>query len=253
VNGARCFSGEREFPEQGEELWERIPEAFEDVENPIIQSHNVNIQYCSGMTFDGELIWGADGMQNRLAGMNKVTFEMENEIELNFSPSGLTFVDGVLWCGNARTNNLHAFDLDGNELDVVETDLAVIGLAYDGNGHLLVNSRTDSRIHVFNIENSEEIALMNQLPGFEQDNSWDIEWVEEHNFGQLWGIGEHGVHQAYVDENWFNIYANQFLANRQFCPKDSDDVQIRYIYGSIPKIISVSLSKQGQNQNLKVS
>ncbi len=196
------FSNERGAPEEGQEIWERLPGAFRGSAGSIIETHLVNIQYTQGMTFDGELVWGADIVQNRLAGMNKITFEMENEIELDFRPAGLTFIDGVLWCGNGNTNNVHLFDLEGNEIEVREFGTTLIGLAYDNNGHVLINSTFDNRIHVLDIDAWEEIALINQLPGWEQDNSWEIEWIDEHRGGQLYGIGQNGVHQAYVDEGW---------------------------------------------------
>ena len=113
---------------------------------------------------DTKLLYVADTGNNRIAVLDTTSGEEGRRISPNYDggeqhevddasistfisgedfglelPSGLEFHDGLLWLSDNGTGRIHAFDLEGNEVDWLDTELpsgCLMGIAFDEGGNL---------------------------------------------------------------------------------------------------------------------
>ncbi|MCF7810493.1 T9SS type A sorting domain-containing protein, partial [bacterium] len=178
----------------------------------ILASYNVPFTHTYGMCFDGERIWGVSTSENRLFALNPVNEEIVRSYNLNFSPYSLTFDGEHLWISD-HFGNIYLFNLEGNLIETVHTELGYIwGLAYDWNGHVLANAYSRRLIYVISVENYREIASFGIMDRLENIDNRALhccmEWVPDHIDGSLWIlIGEWLTQHFYamqlsVDDDW---------------------------------------------------
>ncbi len=140
----------------------------------------------SHLAFDRESDWLyiADTGNNRIAVLDTTTGEVGGRISPNYDgavqnhveeaqiwtliegadfglerPSGLELVDGLLWITDNATGTIYAFDLDGNLVDYLETELGegcLMGLAFGDDDHLwLVDAAAEQVLHIRPVEEAE--------------------------------------------------------------------------------------------------
>jgi len=76
-------------------------------------------------------------------------FEME-------APTGIELLDGVLYVADAATANLHAFDLEGNEIDRAWTGIT------DGDGLQGITARNSNELYMVNAKSNEVLQLLGE-------------------------------------------------------------------------------------------
>ncbi|MFT7621589.1 MAG: hypothetical protein ACI9WU_000753 [Myxococcota bacterium] len=66
------------------------------------------------------------------------------------APAGLELHDGMIWVTDSVTSRVHAFDMDGQQVDWMDTYLdagSLQGLAFDDAGHMFLTDAVRSRIY----------------------------------------------------------------------------------------------------------
>ena len=140
--------------------------------------------------------------------------------EIHNSPMAMTFDGEMLWIGQWNDNRVVQYDLEGNQVGTINLEFSQInGLAADDEGHILMNSRDDNRIHVIDIDDERQVAAFEYRAAMGNADIWNICWVPEHRDGQLWGLANGRVYQVFVDDDW-NVEAVQDFAwnsDQQYC------------------------------------
>ncbi len=119
---------------------------------------------------------------------------------------GLFYLEGVLFTGGWDNNpwTIYRFDTECNALETWDSP---INLNHNFIGsddvHLFTYQRQSGEIHVFNLDDLEEVAVIDYSELLDNpDEVWDFEWVNAHPDGQLWLGGDGIATQCYVDEDW---------------------------------------------------
>jgi len=174
-----------------------------DSKGDLIDEFEVPIMVTTGMTSDGNLIWGCDAQLRRVVGISKNTHEYVRHFAVELAPIGIAFDGENLWIGGG-SRTVSIYNLNGDRID--QFDVAsdgIVGMASDQREYVFIKTDWDNRIHVHRIDNYEEVAVINQMPGFLNNRSvGSIAWVPDHLGGELWGLDNDTLYQASVDERW---------------------------------------------------
>ncbi|NQU05945.1 MAG: S8 family serine peptidase, partial [Calditrichaeota bacterium] len=173
-------------------------------DNPgdVLDTYEVPYAAWTGLAWDGDYMWGLGYNDNIMIACDPDNGDIIHEIEMRGNPLAMTFDGELLWTGGWSGDMISFWDLDGNYVDEAQMPFnQIAGMAFDHNGHVLMNSRTDGRIHVMSTEDLEQVAVFDFTEAM-SDQIWAIEWVPDHFNGQFWGIDTENIYQAYVDEDW---------------------------------------------------
>lgn len=170
----------------------------------ILETFDVPIASVTGMTCDGELIWGLSFEERRIIALDPEEGEIVSNFQLNFSPLGLGFDGANLWIGNWDNDIVISMNRDGEILDDFNPDIGNInGITFDESNHMLLNSEDRNTIFVYDLDNFEEIATIEYQGAMGNGgNIWSIGWVPEHLDGKLWGNTQGRAFQVSIDNEW---------------------------------------------------
>ncbi|MBT3231444.1 MAG: T9SS type A sorting domain-containing protein [Calditrichaeota bacterium] len=183
-------------------------ELLREFESPLIN--------VGGMCFDGELLWGGDYGNNRIAAVTLEGEEILNFVSNN-NPLSMTFDGEIIWASNWSTAEIYTYDLEGERIDQFNVGFnSISGMASDRDQYVFMNCNNDQRIHVISIEDREEVTTFAYRAAMGNQDVWGIEWVPDHPEGQLWGNAQRHVYQAYVDEEWNVEAVSDFAWNTVF-------------------------------------
>ncbi|NQU06452.1 MAG: choice-of-anchor D domain-containing protein, partial [Calditrichaeota bacterium] len=183
---------------------------------------------CSGLAWDGELMWGVGTELGKLYALDTETGETVHDYRINSMSIYLAFDGEKLWSLSLNMEEmwyLVAYDLDGSilhELPFIPNENEISGFSADRNNHILVSGPDGMEIAVFDIDSllaggePNPIGMIDisggggeGFPGRDGGLSGigNFTWVPEHPDGQLWvnynmGEGGYGVVQFYVAEDW---------------------------------------------------
>ncbi|MCF7811749.1 hypothetical protein K9N50_12265, partial [bacterium] len=178
----------------------------------ILAEYEVPIRSHTGLAWDGELVWGISYEEGRLVALDPDNGEVVVNNRIHNEPLAMAFDGELLWIGHFEDNTIQRYDLNGEQVDNIQVNYWwIYGLTFDNNGHLLLNAGDDGRIHVYNIENMQEITEFAHRQAMGNRDIWGIAWVDEHEGGQLWGETENRMYQTNVDDDW-NVEAVQNFA-----------------------------------------
>ncbi len=184
-----------------------------DEPGTILHQFDSPLLYTTGMTFDGELMWGSAYEQGTITSVSSLDFSTVSDFHVHRTPVGLAFDGEFLWVGRWGYTIIYIYDLEGELIEEFDSELRPISMTADDDGNMLILNGLDDRIHMINIESREEVRVFNQNTGFEHDATiGGIEWVPEHPDGQLWGLSSSNVYQAYVDEEYQTYPVQNFEA-----------------------------------------
>ncbi|MCF7811460.1 choice-of-anchor D domain-containing protein, partial [bacterium] len=202
-----------------------------DASGDQVRTLRIPYNYCSGLAWDGNLMWGiyspGEYGYGYLYAMNLETGDAEQELEINGSPYFLAYDGELLWTVVIDPEYgqcyLDAYDSNQNRVHHIYLfeGLEVQGLAADRDGHLLFMSNQEPLIIVFNTDDVIEggeygpvamIDLMGgggaSVPGRDEENFFgNLTWVPEHYDGHLW-VNTHmeqeiyGAVQFNINEQW---------------------------------------------------
>ena len=173
----------------------------------ILREYEVPYDRTFGLAWDEghNWIWGINPGPTRLFAIDPVNGEVTAEINVGRVMAGMFCLDGVIYIGGWRNNpnSIYRYDTDGNELEALESpvDLSDVYIASDG-VFLFTNHVGDGVIHVFSLDNLEEVATIDYGAAIDNAQIWAIEWVSVHPQGQLWLCGQDHIYQCRVDRNW---------------------------------------------------
>ncbi len=181
----------------------------------ILDQFQIPILNVSGMASDGELVYAVSYQQDRLIALDKENGEIVLNTGIHGNPLAMTWDGGNLWIG--QWNNSFIFLYDGNGDLIEQFNMpfgSICGMGSDRDEYIYMLSRIDMRIHVINIENRQEAALIDPLAGFNNEgNVWGVDWVPDHPEGQLWGLRNGRMFQVFVDEEWNAQPVQNFACN----------------------------------------
>ncbi len=174
----------------------------------ILAEHRIQWDMTIGLAWDDDNGW-MWGLRHRDPGRVFAYDPEEGEIVVDFpgrrEVGGMFYLDGVLYIGGYgdNPNDIFRYDIDGNELERWDSprDLDECFIASDGE-NLLISCNPQRAVSVYDLENLEEIARIDFREAVNNDNTWSIEWVNDHPDGQLWISGRERLYQCFVDENW---------------------------------------------------
>jgi len=170
----------------------------DDIEN-LIQEYEIPYDGVRGLAWDdhNNLLWAIIldtwTIIPRLIAFNPETSEIEFDIQIDDYYTGMFFLDGILHAGGEAREIIFRIDTDGNLIRALETpvDMQNNPIATDG-----------ENIRVFNLLELEEVAAINVQDIVQPGCIIAIEWVPEHNGGQLWIAHGNEISQCYVNDDW---------------------------------------------------
>ncbi|RLC62367.1 MAG: hypothetical protein DRI01_06995, partial [Chloroflexi bacterium] len=170
-----------------------------------------------GLAWDpvNEWMWVLDGEgrnngQDRLYALDPENGEMVITANVRSREVvGLFYLDGVLHVGTFwnAPHCLFRFDTDGNELEQLELPVRPGFVTTDGE-HLFTHDfdRQDGIIHVYNLDDLEEVATIDCGDALDDSPFFGMEWISAHRGGQLWLMGrldgEDHTFQCHIDDEW---------------------------------------------------
>ncbi|MBT3232457.1 MAG: choice-of-anchor D domain-containing protein [Calditrichaeota bacterium] len=181
----------------------------------VLGQYNSGVNNTSGLTstLDGR-IWGCSYGQNRIVSMNIDNGEVLSNWAGPGNPLAITWTGEELWVVSYSGNVVTRYNLDGQALGTFNVGFRQIsGMGSDLNGHVYMNSQDDRRVHVIRIEDRQQVGLINYRPAAGNADIWGIEWVQDHQEGQLWCNTRNRMYQVAVDDNWQCQAVQNFATN----------------------------------------
>ncbi|MBA7614199.1 hypothetical protein ES703_21462 [subsurface metagenome] len=161
-----------------------------------------------GLAWDDEhgWMWGINHRDPpRLYAIDPVDGEVVIDVEAVNRLYGGFYLDGVLfWSGyNDNPNIIFRYDTEGNQLENLNSpiNLGRTFLASDGE-HLFTNFIDDGVIHVFNLDDLQEVTTIDFGEAVGDVQIRSFEWVTAHLDGQLWLNGNGHLYECFVDGDW---------------------------------------------------
>jgi len=159
--------------------------------------------YTYSMASNDEYVWGCSYTQSRLTAVSIEEMEVVYDRAIHQRPWGMTFDGQNLWIAQWPNSSIFIYDTEGEQIDEFDLDIEwITGMGSDRSEYVYVKSGNNDRIYVYSIEDHERVAIINQLPGFDNQLVREIDWVPDHGEGQLWGLGRNVLYQAHVDDEW---------------------------------------------------
>jgi len=168
----------------------------------LLEQFEVPYRYTSGMTWDGELMWGVAYRDDNLWAVNPINGELELDIQLELEePTGITFDGENLWIGFPGTTTIGIFDRNGDQLDMFDSPVAgALDFASDWDDDVYLCARNVHRIYVMSIAEQEIVTDFPIRHAVDENEIRYIYWVPEHPAGQLWVSGNRTAYQIFVDK-----------------------------------------------------
>ena len=173
-----------------------------DEPGELLNQYDTPLNQVGGMAFDGELLWGSSYGSDQLCAM---TLEGEQIMLMNTNnnPLTMTFDGELLWVCEWSTTRIFLYDLEGEAVGQFDTNISQnAGMGSDQEEFVFINSGNDDRIHVFSIDEHEEVTVFDYRDVVNGADIWAIEWVESHRDGQLWCNTTGHLYQLFVDDEW---------------------------------------------------
>ena len=197
-------------------LRDNAGDILEEVVTPCTQTN--------GLTSTDNMIWGCSYDQHRLFAMNRETREIERRIDIPRFTAAVAYDGNNLWTAQTGVTPLYWYDNEGNLLDEFNIGLrSITSMTSNRDGLIFIKANENNRISVYSVEDREVIRIVNQLPGFDNNEFINnIEYVPAHEDGQLWGVGTNLLIQARINDNWETehiqtIEIEQGWGNRGIC------------------------------------
>ncbi|MDP8238131.1 MAG: T9SS type A sorting domain-containing protein [Candidatus Hatepunaea meridiana] len=180
-----------------------------DEPGEILQRIRVPYTHTIGLALDteNEWMWSLEWSQRRLYAIDLEEYEVQVNVATNLGLVGMFYLDGVLYAGGYAANGLiYRYDTDGR---LINTWRLPIDLHYNqiaGNDEYIFTVAYQVQgghgdVHVWDMENLDEIAVIDCSEGI-GDEAYGMEWVSDHQFGQLWLTNRDHFFQYYIDEDW---------------------------------------------------
>ncbi|MBT7617252.1 MAG: T9SS type A sorting domain-containing protein [Calditrichaeota bacterium] len=175
-----------------------------DEAGDILEQFVVPSTQTTGLVSVGNLIWGCSYEQSRIFAFNRETQDIDLEVAIHRTPMALAYDGNSLWTTQWGAAGLFRYDLEGELLENIEFDIInVTSITSDMAGTLFIKANENNRIYAYSVEDREVIRVINQLPGFEFNaGTPNIEFVPDHENGQLWGAGLNQLYQARITDDW---------------------------------------------------
>ncbi len=187
----------------------------------ILGNINVGNGAWTGITWDGDLLWGIEWEQDIMIAWDYREEDIVEEINLGMNIFGLTFNGEDFWGGRFNENgqaSLVRFNREGELLQNMNIQgLIATGIAWDGENLWCLVIDPNGRPGILRqvTENGEQLQEINlgELLGDQQIAA--IAWVPEHEAGHLWTLVTDGqLYQLTLQEDNFEIIA-EARVNRQ--------------------------------------
>jgi len=193
------------LPEDEEEE-QRGPRRDEPGE--ILQRVGIPYSYTIGLALDTEnnWMWSLEWNQRRLYAIDMEEYEVQVNIGTNVGLVGLFYRDGILYAGGYAANGLvYRYDLEGRLINQWRLPINLHYHHFGGNDEYMFTvaypiEGGHGDVHVWD-DNIDEVAVIDCSEGI-GDEAWGVEWVSDHQFGQLWLTSRDHFFQYYVDEEW---------------------------------------------------
>ncbi|MCF7810383.1 T9SS type A sorting domain-containing protein [bacterium] len=160
----------------------------------VINEYNVGGGEWSGLAWDGELIWGISTRGSMLA-YDPEAEEVVEEANLNDTYYGMAYDGEFFWVGTFGGDDMiariHRIDRNGDVNQTINAQgMVVLGVAFDGENlwyYSLDFEREERVIRQISRDGEQlrEIVIDNMFEGM----IFSIEWVSEHEDGNLWVLG----------------------------------------------------------------
>ncbi len=179
----------------------------------VVTVHNVDRVETNGLSWDKDhnWMWISDHHRSSIKAFDPESGEIVVDFETDWPNGGLLYKDGVIhsgyWGGNMDTT-IFRWDIEGNSLDPISFDFPIEQGFMTTDGDYLISASgwrdiDDWRLHVYDTEILEEVALIDAREITQRAAILGIVWVNEHPDGQLWMVSEGGrVFQCSVDDDW---------------------------------------------------
>ena len=204
----------------------------------IITEYQVEQAMWSGLAWDGELMWGINNSTNTLVAFDLQQQRIVERANLGAPHNGLTYDGENFWsCRNnfqARMAYVVQIDREGNEIALFDVPgNYASGVTFDGE-NLWFYSSERFVMNVFrNVTFEGELIREIDCNGILENNNaplLSIEWVPEHEGGNLWVLeGMNGViFQLDIENGDPELVSQMNLAQRQCIGIEHDGTNLWY-------------------------
>ncbi|MBT7615667.1 MAG: DUF1573 domain-containing protein, partial [Calditrichaeota bacterium] len=168
----------------------------------ILAQMQVPFSTTSGMAFDGEMLWGCSYSNDRLMSVDINELEVVLNINIHDQPMSMTFDGENLWVGQWSNETVRIYDLEGEMIEQFNLGFRqMAGMGSDREEFVYINSLDNRTIRIISIEDREQVGVINYQAAMNNAEVWGIDWVPDHQNGQLWGNSINRMYQVFVSEN----------------------------------------------------
>jgi len=201
----------------------------------VLEEYRIPYEQTFGMAWDADRywMWGTWHHEGHLFAINPEDGEVMEDFRIETYLSGMFYLDGILYLGgwSRHPQHIYRYDTDGNALELLNSPISLERsyIASDGE-HLFVLRHVQFRdgvVHVYNLEDFEEIAVIEYGDALDNVELRALEWVSVHPRGQLWISGRDRLYQFYVDREWNCEWIRDFrVVGADFCALAHDGVNL---------------------------
>ena len=186
----------------------------------IIDQFNVGEGFFTGLTWDGELMWGVDYENARMVGGNVDMELLEVELPVEEAEvegfTGMCWDGEAFWFGSVDQEALFRIDREGNLLGGFELPAGqgegAFSVTWDGEclwylrGDIRAGGDPIMRRVTVDGELVQSVSIQRIVEGSDSDY-WGIVWVPEHEDENMWLLGceQWTIHQLEIDDDQVEI------------------------------------------------